>query len=127
MGKVLGLLVSALYRFNYIVGHFFRPDVWGKFQAAADHYGPSAPVIARRALRLYGVARFLSGEVLFRGLRNTRVPMRERLANVGDERLQGVQFAVNSSHAPLCRNKLVNQRDRIQDHQWPWRGKRWRS
>ncbi|WP_038049765.1 MULTISPECIES: hypothetical protein [unclassified Thioalkalivibrio] len=127
MGKVFGLMVSALYRSNHIVGHFFRSDVWGQFQAVADHYGPSVPVIARRVLRLYGAARFLSGEVLFRGLRNKRVPMHERLANAGDERVQGFQFAVNSSHAPLCRNKHVNQRDRIQDHPWPWRGKRWLS
>lgn len=128
MGKVSGLLVSALYRSNHIVRHFFRSDVWGQLQAAADHCGSSVPVTARRrALRLYGAARFLSGEVLCRGLLTTRVPMNERLANVSDERLQGFQFPVNSPHASLCRNKLVNHRDRIQDHQWPSRGKRWRS
>ncbi len=107
MGKVSGLLVSALYRSNHIVRHFCRSDVWGQFQAAANHYGSSTPAIAWKALRLYGAGRFLPGESLCRGLLDPRLPVNEHLAHVSEERLHGLQHAVNSPHAAMCRDKLM--------------------
>jgi len=106
--KAPRLRVASLpYRVFHICRHFLRRDVLVRFRGAARVYGVSVPVIAWRAFRWYAADRFLPDESLSRGLLHPSEPIRAAGDHISEERLHGLQHAVNSSGAAMCRDKLL--------------------
>ncbi|WP_245971134.1 sugar-transfer associated ATP-grasp domain-containing protein [Alkalispirillum mobile] len=100
-------VASVPYRAGHICRHFLRREVWRRFHDAAQAYGVPVWVIAWRALRWYAADRFLPNEALSRGLLDPKERIHSAGDHISEERLHGLQHAVNTPAAAMCRDKLL--------------------
>lgn len=78
-----------------------------RISRAAEHYGVSTLAVLLRIVKLYLAARFYPLESLANGLANPRKPFESYREYFSREELHDLQVAVNSSHAAMCRDKLL--------------------
>jgi len=107
MARIFDVGASVLYRAGHIGAHFMTRQAWRQFGAASLRYRTSRSRIAFRALQLYLAGRFIPSESLIKELVDPVVPLREHEKHLSEEHLHGLQNAINSPNAAMCRDKLV--------------------
>ena len=107
MANAFDIGTSILYRASQIYRHFMSRKTWRQFGVAGGRYHTSRVRIATRALKLYLAGRFLPEESLLKELVDPAVPLHEHEHHLSEERLNGLQDAVNSPNTAMCRDKLL--------------------
>ena len=103
----LSLIASVVYRIGHVYRHFASREIWRQFRLAGARYDTSAIQIAFRALRLYRAGRFTPEESLTKGLVDPSLPLNTHEVHFSEERLNGLQDAINSPNSGMCRDKLL--------------------
>ena len=107
MARIFDVGASVLYRAGHIGAPFMTRQAWRQFGAASLRYRRSRSRVAFRALQLYLAGRFIPSESLIKELVDPAVPLREHEKHLSEEHLHGLQNAINSPNAAMCRDKLV--------------------
>lgn len=107
MGSLKKTLHSACYRSWQLAQLLSEPETLRRIGIASEYYQTSRLAVVKRLIKLFMAERFHPQESLANGLANPNKSFNLHTEHFSREALHGLQTAVNTPHAAMCRDKLL--------------------
>lgn len=107
ISKGLSVIGAASVRGRQLLSLLRERETRRRIGIAARRYETSRLAVLVRIIKLYLLARYHPQESLATGLANPKIPLIEHRNQFSDEQLHGLQLAVNTLDAAMCRDKLL--------------------